>query len=299
MRGVVALSVLLLGAAVGVQAARERYVPAAPQLLPTLWMRSPAALDRVALSFDQIVADVYWIRSLVYYGAVRQSTAVVKNYELLYPLLDITTSLDPRFLLAYRMGAIFLSEGYPGGPGRPDLAIQLLRKGLEHKVTRERQEAQWQLAHDIGFVYFWTYGDYEQAAEWLDRASRVPNSPAWLKPIVAGMLLRGGDRHTARALWEEIRRTDVDVLKQAAELRLLQLDAQDQIEALHSSIAQLTLSTGRRPASWEDLIAARRLRGIPRDPSGTPYVMHAETARVTVAPHSPLFPMPDQLTPTP
>ena len=35
------------------------------------------------------------------------------DYPLLYPLLDITTTLDPRFNIAYRFGAIFLAEPYP------------------------------------------------------------------------------------------------------------------------------------------------------------------------------------------
>ena len=60
-------------------------------------------------------------RSPVEAGAARK-------YELLFPLLDLTTTLDPYFTIAYRFGAIFLSERYPGGPGRPDQAIALLRK---------------------------------------------------------------------------------------------------------------------------------------------------------------------------
>ena len=52
------------------------------------------------------------------------------DYPLLYPLLDLTTTLDPVFNIAYRFGSIFLAEPYPGGAGRPDLAITLLEKGL-------------------------------------------------------------------------------------------------------------------------------------------------------------------------
>ena len=52
------------------------------------------------------------------------------DYALLYPLLDITTTLDPLFNIAYRFGAIFLAEAYPAGAGRPDLAIALLEKGI-------------------------------------------------------------------------------------------------------------------------------------------------------------------------
>ena len=44
------------------------------------------------------------------------------KYQLLYPLLDHATTLDPYFTIAYRFGAIFLSDalsrwGRPAGPG--------------------------------------------------------------------------------------------------------------------------------------------------------------------------------------
>ena len=50
-------------------------------------------------------------------------------------MLDLTTTLDPLFNVAYRFGAIFLAEPYPGGAGRPDLAIALLEKGLQARPT--------------------------------------------------------------------------------------------------------------------------------------------------------------------
>ena len=287
--GAMTALVLLLAAAASLQMVRERIVPEPPAELPTLWLHSPALLDRVALEFDAIAADAYWIRAVVYYGSVRRSDEPAKNYDLLYPLLDITTTLDPQFLLAYRMGAIFLSEGYPGGPGRPDLAIALLEKGLKQDPNR------WQLMHDIGFVCFWTIRDYRRAASWLERASEVPGAPVWLKPVAAGMIARGGDRQTARLMWQELLKSDADFLADTARQRLAQLDALDQIDALHSLIARVTLATGRRPAAWSDLVAAGWLRGEPRDPAGFPYVMDPATARVTVSHESRLYPLPTDL----
>jgi hypothetical protein len=286
--GTVFLACAFLAAAVGIQIAREDDAPSSSPL-PVLWMRSPALMDRLALSFDALAADVYWIRSVLYYGSVRRAVDPTKNYDLLYPLLDITTTLDPQFFIAYRMGAIFLSEGYPGGPGRPDLAIALLEKGLRQDPTR------WQLLHDIGFVYFWTVRDYVQAAAWLKKASEVPGAPSWLKPVVAGMLVRGGERATARSLWTEMLKSDEASMRSSAALHLEQIDTLDQIDELHSLIARVTLATGRRPESWHDLIVNGWLPGVPTDPSGTPYVMDPFTARVSVSPESRLFPMPQDL----
>ena len=71
-------------------------------------------------------------------------------------LLDLTTTLDPHFNIAYRFGAIFLVHEPPNGPGRADQAIALLEKGSRRNPTR------WQYAHDIGFIHYWYTGDYRR-----------------------------------------------------------------------------------------------------------------------------------------
>ena len=87
-------------------------------------------MRRAALSYDALLADVYWIRALQHYGGERQKAGSERRYDLLYPLLDLATTLDPRFTVGYRFGAIFLAEPHPGGAGRPDQAIALLKKGV-------------------------------------------------------------------------------------------------------------------------------------------------------------------------
>ena len=61
---------------------------------------------------------------------------------------------------------MFLAEPYPGGPGRPDLAIALLEKGL-----RERPD-KWEYMQDIGFVHYWYDHDYRAAAECVPQGER-------------------------------------------------------------------------------------------------------------------------------
>ena len=98
------------------------------------------------------------------------------------------TSLDPHFKVAYRFGAIFLAEPYPGGPGRPDHAIALLERGIE------RDDGRWEYMEDIGFVYYWWLTDFQQAAEWFKRAGEQPGAPTWLAPLAATTLAQGGNR---------------------------------------------------------------------------------------------------------
>src|SRR5687767_3745552 len=73
-----------------------------PPLLPGVhWVQSPGLMRRLAVGFNAIWADIYWISAVQYYGDTKLSIDQKKNYNQLYPLLDITTSLDPHFNIAY------------------------------------------------------------------------------------------------------------------------------------------------------------------------------------------------------
>jgi hypothetical protein len=234
-----------------------------------LYVRSTAFMQRLALSFDSLVADIYWIRAIQHYGGTKLGNGP-KDYALLYPLLDLTTSLDPRFNIAYRFGSIFLAEPSPVGAGDPDAAIRLLQKGLAAQPQR------WEYAQDIGFVHYWWRHDYRQAGEWFRRASTIPGAPNWMAPLAAVTEAKGGDRDSSRKLWTEILKGEpAEWLAAQADFRLKQLDALDQIDALTRIAGQYRARTGRPPRSWADL-------GMRRVPVWAEYVPRAsalESAR--------------------
>ncbi len=252
-----------------------------------LYVRSGEALRRMSLSFTPLVADVYWVRAVQYYGGTRLSQSLTKRYDLLYPLLDITTSLDPRFNIAYRFGSIFLAESYPGGAGRPDLAVALLEKGLRANPTR------WRYVQDIGFVYYWWVGDYREAAKWFAKAADIPGAPWWMRSMAAATLVQGGDRRSSRVLWQSLRDTaDNEWVRNNASWRLAQLDALDAIDQLTAIVAAFKARTGQNPVSWDALVRARMLPAVPLDPTGDPYVLIPATGAVGIAPDSRLNPLP-------
>jgi hypothetical protein len=172
--------VLLMAGAVQLQAVRERTYPPQAESEESLYFRSGAAVRRLTGAYNALAADLYWIRTIQYYGGLARQrqqqardaqfipappaslAAVGDEYSLLYPMLDITTTLDPQFTIAYRFGAVFLGEPYPRGAGRPDLAIALLQKGLAARPDK------WEYMQDIGFVYYWFVHDFRAAAAWFE-----------------------------------------------------------------------------------------------------------------------------------
>ena len=274
----------LLLAVVGLQAVHERQPGATAEVVEELlYVRSPEMMRRLALSYDTLLADIYWIRAVQHYGGTR--LAGTERFDLLYPLLDLTTSLDPRMDVAYLFGSLFLSEKPPGGPGRPDLAIALLEKGLR------AQPDKWEFAQWIGFVHYWWGNDHAKAAEWFTRAAKFPNAPFWMAPLAATTLAEGGNRQSSRLLGEEFARSaPTEALWSDARRSLQQLDAMDTMDRLRLIVRDYRSRYGRLPESWEDLGRAGYLRGLPVDPSGVPYVLRA--GDVSLGPDSRLAPLP-------
>jgi hypothetical protein len=278
---------LLMALSIGVVVVRGREYGDIAVENRMLYLRSPKVAEKAALSFDALLADVYWIRALQHYGNDRLNAHPEnQGFELLYPLLDLTTTLDPNFTVAYRFGAIFLSESYPSGPGRPDLAIALLKKGAETKHK-------WEYYLDIGFVYYWNLHDYKTAADWFRRGGELPGSPWWLRTYAAVMTARGGDRQTSRFMWQQIgQEATNDWLRNTAQMRMMQLDALDEIDQLKRAAAEYKNRKNKLPERWSDLIAAGLLRHEPVDPSGTAYTLNFATGEITVSGWSKLYPLP-------
>src|SRR5688572_18545810 len=119
--GGLALIAALLLLAVMLQRAREALVPAQAASADVLYVTSGNAVRRMSVAYQALAADLYWIRAIQHFGGTRRQVFTPEApggvaasggqpYALLYPLLDLTTTLDPRFNIAYRFGSIFLAE---------------------------------------------------------------------------------------------------------------------------------------------------------------------------------------------
>ncbi len=165
--------------------------------------------------------------------------------------------------------------------------MSLLQRGLGE------QPGKWEFAQDIGFVHYWYRQDYLQAAEWFKRASEMPGAPNWLSAMAAVTLAKGGSRESSRRLWQEVLNSaDAAWLRDQARFRLSQLDAMDQIATLEELVRLYAERAGYPPRSWEDVIRAGYLRGVPVDPERHQYQLTPYLGTVTLSEGSPLNPLP-------
>ena len=234
-----------------------------------LYISSPKVLERASLGYNGLMADIYWTRTVQYFGQRHYRSA--QSYNLLAPLLEITTHLDPHLLVAYQFGASFLAPKPPSGPGQPDRAVQLIEYGIQNNPN------EWRLYYHLGFVYYMELKNYAKAAEAFERGSRVPNAHPFLKLLAAQMAQHAGEYETARTLWIATYQTtrDGQIRSNAVEhLRALKVD--EEVTRLQSAVTRFGAQTGRLPSSMSELTLAERLQGIPVDPDGNPYKLNSE-----------------------
>lgn len=256
----------------------DRELKDSGMLADVLYVPSGQILRRASLGHEGLLADIYWTRAVQYFG--RQRLQQATRFEMLGPLLRITTELDPHLVVAYRFGAIFLAEKPPRGAGQPKEALRLLTRGIVANPDY------WRLWQDLGFIYYWDLKDYESAARVFKAGSERPGAMVWMKVLAAKVAAEGGEIEASRLLWSEIyRNAENEQIRQRARDQLTALRAQEDLEHLGSLLERFREREGRAATSLRELVAAGLLHGIPVDPSGAPYVLGPD-GRAMLSPKS-------------
>lgn len=244
-------------------------------------LRSPNLIKRMSLEYAPFAAAIYWTRAVQYYGEKHRLHD--RNLELLWPLLDIATTLDPHLIVAYRFGSTFLGEKSPAGAGQPERAIALLERGLHENPD------EWRLYYDMGYVYYFDMQDFPKAAQAFLQGSKNPNAYIWMKVLAAKIAGQGESPETSYFLWQQIYNTTSDpYIKQNAADHLVLMKAQLDLKEIDRLADEYEQKTGHRATRLSELIEAGLLKGPVRDPEGYPYVL-GEGGKAELNLNSPLL----------
>ena len=166
-----------------------------------------------------------------------------RSYNLLFPLLEITTQLDPHLVAAYQFGASFLAPPPPNGAGQPERAIQLMEYGIQNNPDN------WKLYYDLGFVYYMNLKNYQKAAEAFERGSKVPDAHPFMRVLAAQMAQHAGEFDTARMMWSATYQNSQDKLIRANAMEHLRaLRVEEDVTHLQQAVTRFGERTGRLPS---------------------------------------------------
>lgn len=247
-----ALLIGCLGASFLLQRRIDAQRGAATVIEDSLYVSSSKTLRRMSLGYHGLLADIYWLRTIQYFGGKMQQVKGridindISSWrlELLEPLLKLTTELDPNYVAAYRFGGIFLPDL------NPESAVRLMQRGIENNPL------DWRLYGDLGYIY-WKQQRFQEASDAYGQGGAIKGAPDWLKSMQAVMQLKGGDRETARSLFRQMYQSSEDAFtRQLSLTRLKSLQGEDEIALLNRLLTGYRERTGACPPSLRMLVRA-------------------------------------------
>jgi hypothetical protein len=232
-----------------------------------LYLPSGKYLKPASLGYYALLSDFVYLWSIQYYG----DPAFSPRMEYLKHTYDIIVELDPHYIDAYQVGALFMFFD-----GRnPDAGLALLDKGIQNNPK------EWIIAADAGFYCMMNLKDYQRAGKYFKTAADVPEAPAQAKRLLAGMHFKQGDRVHAYQLWKEIYETATKpAIKQTAYQHMHDLKVLVDLENLRKAITDYNQANGNYPLNLQQLVAARYIPEAPFDPDGNSYVYDPRTGEV-------------------
>ncbi len=235
-----------------------------------MYFPSGYALRTVSVGYHAPLADVVWLRFIQYYGEHRMTDA---RFELMYHILDILTTLDPRFLYSYTLGALMLTHD----ARRPDQAEALLKKGMYSNPD------EWRIPFTYGFVNYIFLKEYRVAQTYFRVASAKPGAPDMARRWCAFITyLKLGDLKTSLALWMDLyNSTENPEEREIAAIYIKKIKMQIDINFLDRKIGEYADEMGHQPTVITDLVTSGLVDEIPEEPHGESYYIRDGKARST------------------
>ncbi|MBN1881402.1 MAG: hypothetical protein JW885_04445 [Deltaproteobacteria bacterium] len=180
---VVLLVALLVAAIVPIQRRLDREKVTWEKQEELLYLPSGRVLHIVSLGFDQVVADIIFIKMIEYFAT---HNATDHTYTWLYHMADITTDLDPYFKFPYVFAGLLLNLE----ANQFDNARLILEKGMTVYPD------DWYFPFLLGLNYFFHDGDLNEAAKYFERSNRLEGSPEYLAKLTSKLREYGQTRET-------------------------------------------------------------------------------------------------------
>lgn len=128
----------------------------------------PEILQLLSLGYDQILADIYWLSFIQYFGDNEARNS--DHYAKCYDYLNLVSALDPHFVQAYWFALFAVGTEQK----RPDLASKIISRGLA------ANQDNWYLPYIAGVNEFINSRNDKEAAKYYKMAAKFPGSPPWL-----------------------------------------------------------------------------------------------------------------------
>jgi hypothetical protein len=169
----------------------------------------PGRARLMALGFDAVLADFYWIHSLI---LVRGNTLErADERRAVGDLIELVTTLDPWVDHPYRFAALWLDDT----PERVERGNDFLKRGIAYHPQ------DWRNRFYLGYNEFFYLGRTDAAVAALEPAITMQGAPAYLGALVARLRADSGSLEAAARFLAQLAETTEDEYRRAGYLETL------------------------------------------------------------------------------
>lgn len=230
----------------------------------------PNHVRALALGFDAILADYQWLRAVQVVGGA--DTVDSERASQLGQLVDVVTTLNPHVDHPYRFAAIWLTND----EAQVREGMRLLRRATQ------THPGDWRNQFYLGYALFYYLGDFDQAAESLERAMTLPGAPAYLPRLVARLKAQNGGIDVAEIFLREMLQNSLDPEDEAKiQIALDEIEIEHKARFLDRARRAYRKLTGHDITSIDDLIRGphRMLEKVPSpEPESIPKALSRGSA---------------------
>ncbi len=227
------------------------------------YLPSGRFLKGAALAYDEILGDLLWIKTVIYFGEHYLSN---KQYEWLSHMLDVSTDLNPYFEYPYEAGGVMLAMETK----EIDRSIALFKKGMKNVPQTDKRY--WYLPFFLGFDYMYFKKDFAAAARYMEQAARLPGHPEYLPMLVTRLYANANDPEVAIAFLKEIyENTENEDMKRDIDKRIKEIIVERDIRLLEKARNIFRDRYGQYPDTLQELFKSGIINMIPYEPFGGKY----------------------------
>jgi hypothetical protein len=150
------------------------------------YVPSGKMLKPMALDYDEAVADLIWIRGMMYFA---DAYLTGKSYKWLGHIIDVVTTLNPRLHQAYEFAGVVLTKEKAELPK----TLRILDRGIGEFQN------DWKLRLYAAMGHLTLDSNYTKAADLLKPIADQEEVPDHIKAMSARLIGKGGDRRLALA----------------------------------------------------------------------------------------------------
>jgi hypothetical protein len=230
-----------------------------------LYLPSGKYIKVVVLGFDNLFADILWLRAIQYFGGHFMGD---RNYAMLNRIFEVITTLEPSFIDVYRFAAMALGEEAHKYKETTDL----LWKG-----TYSNPQS-WQIPYDLGFFLLYTVKDYDGALKAYSIATTRPGCPEFVQRIIPYIYDESGRTEIAKATWKGIYDNAKDgMTKEIADRNLKLIALKGYLKDMRDGLIAYKKKHGNFPPSLYSLVQEGYIKQIPKEPYDSIWVYDPKT----------------------